>query len=74
MIQFNALIYQLSRKINWEVHLAAIPAGNKLDNKYNPLTADKEAARAKAHRERGANKENQESLESFELRLRSFVN
>jgi len=74
MIQFNEIIYQLSRKLNWEVQVAALSAGNKLDNKYNPLVVNPDDARARVRRERGVKHEDQESLESFEVRLRAFVN
>ena len=71
MVQFSELIYQLSRKINWEVHLAALPAGNELKQEFHPLAPDTRTV----HQERGAvkTKDTDLSFDAFEEAMREFV-
>lgn len=73
MIQFNNLIHHLSRKLNWEVQVAAIPAGNKLEYKYHPLSADEEAIRKTVRQNKNIKIENDTSFEAFEQRIRGFI-
>lgn len=61
--QFNSLIHQLARKFNWDVQVAAISAGNKLESKHHPLHPDKQAEHRQV-RESGATTE-QDKAASF---------
>lgn len=76
MVQFNELIHALSRKLNWDTQMAALPAGNKPKRETFPLAPDKEHVRRKG-RGRGVKKANTqrvaETFDSFEKQMRNFV-
>ncbi len=58
LVQFRSLLSQLGRKFNWQVALAVVPAGGKLDDQVHPLHPSINKVK-----ERG--KFNKTSLESF---------
>lgn len=73
MVQFNLLTFHLSRKINWDVQVAALSAGNPLEAKYHPLSVDPDLERKRNRGEQVRNNNNGQSLEEFEARLREYV-
>lgn len=76
MVQFNELIHALSRKLNWDTQMAALPAGNKPKKETFPLSPDRDRIRRKG-RGRGVKKANTqrvaETFDSFEKQMRNFV-
>lgn len=76
MTQFNELIHALSRRLNWDTQMAALPAGNKPKKETFPLSPDRDRKR-RISRGRGVKKANTqrvaETFDSFEKRMRSFV-
>jgi hypothetical protein len=41
MVEFNALLAQLGKKVAWEIELTGFSLSGKLDSKFNPLVPDK---------------------------------
>lgn len=73
MVQFNELIYRLSRNINWDVQVAAVAAGCKLDTQYHPLTVNPDEEHRRSRGESHKEDNNGVSLDQFEKSIRSFV-
>lgn len=73
MVQFNELIYRLSRNINWDVQVAAVAAGCKLDSKYHPLSVDPDDEHRRSRGKEVKHTNNDVSFDQFEKSIRDFV-
>jgi hypothetical protein len=58
MYSFIQYLEQLGKKVNWDYHMAALPAGVKPDEKYHPLSPS-------LKKQKELHKSTQGSLEDF---------
>ena len=58
MYQFSSILQQLGKQVNWDLQIAGLPLGGKIDQKYHPFSPS-------GDRQKEIRRKTQGSLSSF---------